>query len=193
MKFLVLVFSVLLTPFAALAQDGRSVRHVHSQTCFGGRCGPSAPSAPQAPQYIQGPSVDLGRLEATTEALKDEQRYQTHLLYLMLSELQQQKLLASMAATKENAKDAAAADAARDAAIRAIRPTEIPDIRKLEATPLPDVRQVPPTVIPDPRRLEPTPLPDPAGVPPTPITGKKKEAAPTKPVIHRAWPQVARR
>lgn len=173
------LFSALICAASAEAQT-----HVHNKTCLGGMCRPSAP--PQISQPIVQPRADLGRLEATTEAIREEQRYGSHIAYQQLSELQQIKLLLAMGATKEAAKDAAAADAvARDAWIRSIPPTQIPDLRTLTPTPIPDIRTVPPTQIPDPRTLTPTPIPDPRGVPPTPISTSRQ-------ISHQSWPNVRR-
>jgi hypothetical protein len=106
-------------------------------------------------------------------------------MYLQLSELQQIKLLVAIDSTKAAAKDAVQADAARDAAIRSIPPTEIPDVRTLTPTPLPDPRTVPATPIPDPRTITPTPLPDPRGIPPTPVQPASLSST--------SWPAVSRR
>lgn len=161
---------------ACLPTIASAQQHVHTKTCFS-RCRP-APQYVERPQYV-APPVDLDKLEATTDRIADEQRYQTHVQYQILSELQQLKLLSAMGAAKEQAKDATLAE---------IKATEFPrDPADVPATQFPrDPRDVPATQFPqDPSKVPATQYPrDPAGVPPTPFPTAKKQ--------HIAWPTVKR-
>lgn len=182
-----LTLMIALMPIAVQAQQ--QTAHVHNRTCFGGSCRvPSMPSVPQP--IISQPRTDLGKLEALAEAIKDEQRYGTHVAYMSLSELQQIKLLLAMGATRDAARDAAVADVARSLPDpRTIdRAPPLPDPRTIErAPPLPDPRQVPPAQpLPNPQQVpNAPPLPGPTGIPPAGPLGISS-------VGHISWPQVSR-
>jgi hypothetical protein len=165
------------------------------------QCPPVQYAAPQQPpvQY-QAPTIGicppvcppsdrlagLLKLEAITDRIADEQRYQTHLLYQMVAEQRRQADLQLIAVVRRS-------DGNDDGA----GPTTIPHPDTVYPTPIPPPSQIRPTPVPAPGDTRPTPMPTPypnkdiappsrsgapTGLPPAPQSLKQ----------HVAWPQVAR-
>lgn len=182
--------------FLANAAQAQQQVHVHTKTCLGGSCRPSAPiqSIPIAP--VQ--RVDLGRLEATTEQIANEQRYQTHLQYLTLAQLQRMADLQLLGMVRQsNGNGATPVPRPQD-----VQPTPVPLPQDVTPSPVPLPQDVRPTRIPVPIQVDPSVVPGPGFNPgsrvPQPNGGGSmgpSNGPPSGiplPSSHRSWPQVAR-
>ena len=195
----------LLTVLIVRTTNAQHVRHVHNKTGLFRSCWLPAPAP-----VIQSPRVDLGRLEATVESIKEEQRYQTHIMTLMYGQMQRSadlQLLGQLAQLSPAGAGTGTASPVPDP--NDVSPTPIPSPSQVQPTPVPPPSQTSPTPIPLPNQVIPTPVPAPPGASgggsvitpngpavtptPTPIPETGRPVRVPLPTAHRSWPQVARK